>query len=279
MKKFFIITRNLNKNRDIVERLKSEIESKGGECEYAASPEDEDKEQLSVPEGYDCIITIGGDGTIIGAAQMTFGMDIPLLGVNRGHLGYLCELDEVGIFSAIDRLLNDDYEIEERMMLKGYVDSAGADSRMHALNDIVISAGYGISVLHLSVSVNGKHLYSYICDGLILSTPTGSTAYNLSANGPIVDPKARAILLTPINPHTLNSRSIVLDQNDEICVEIIKRRNKTEETGDVAFDGAHKRVLHIGEKLLVKRAENCTNMVILGELSFLERIGKKLRAD
>ena len=281
MRKFLIITRSLDRHIDLIESIKSAIETRGGLCEVAVSPDNEDEESVFVPEGTECILTVGGDGTLIGSAQMTFGSGIPLLGVNRGHLGYLCDLNEDTIFDALERLFEDQYSVEERMMLSGHI--VDADGRkqpcVQALNDIVISAGQGLNAIQLSVYVDGEYLYSYVCDGMIFSTPTGSTAYNLSANGPIVDPKTSVILLTPINPHTLNSRSIVLDPNAEIEVEVIPRRHKTPESASIAFDGGHKRILHPGEKLVVCRANATTKMIALSQISFLERMSKKLQEN
>lgn len=279
MKKFLMITRSADQNSQLLGSIKSAIETKGGQCSIAISPENEDKETVKVPEGTDCILTVGGDGTLIGSAQMTFGSGIPLLGVNRGHLGYLCDLDESSVFDALDLLLEDHYGVEERMMLTGHIVDAEGQERapLHALNDIVISASNGLNVIQLSAKVDGEYLYSYICDGMIFSTPTGSTAYNLSANGPIVDPKTRVILLTPVNPHTLNSRSIVLDPNAEISVEVIPRRQSVQESAEVAFDGGHKRGLLPGERLVVHRAQETTKMVTLSKISFLERMSRKLQ--
>lgn len=281
MKKFLIITRSSDRHSDLIDSIKNAIELKGGQCNVAISPENEDEESVVVPEGTQCILTVGGDGTLIGSAQMTFGSGIPLLGVNRGHLGYLCDLNDDTVFSALESLFQDQYSVEERMMLTGHiVDKDGeAEPWIQALNDIVISASPGLNVIQLSAYVDGEYLYSYVCDGMIFSTPTGSTAYNLSANGPIVDPKTSVILLTPVNPHTLNSRSIVLDRHAEITVEVIPRRHKTPESACVAFDGGHKRTLHPGERLVVRRADATTKMVSLSKLSFLERMSKKLQEN
>lgn len=281
MKHFFIITRKEEKNIDMIRRVQDHILARGGVCDYAVSPRNEEEESVAVPDGTECILTVGGDGTLIGASQMTSGSGIPLLGMNRGHLGYLCDVDEDTAIEAVDQLLDDRFEVEERMMLSGFViDADGKKSPVNrALNDIVLSAGYGLNVIDLTVYVNGKFLYSYLCDGVIFSTPTGSTAYNLSANGPIVNPKTSVILLTPINAHTLNSRSIVLDQWDEITVEIIKRRNTTKEEAEVLFDGGHKLLLPLGGRLSVQKAEETTKMIMLSDLNFLERISQKLQAD
>ena len=281
MKRFFIITRKEEQNIDMIRQLTAWIEEGGGTVSYTVSPQDEDRGTIVVPEGTECILTVGGDGTLVGASQMTSGSGVPLIGMNRGHLGYLCEFDDDTARVAVDQLLKDEFQIEERMMLSGYVvdENGVACPANKALNDIVLTAGYGLNVLSLTVYVNGKNLYTYLCDGMIFSTPTGSTAYNLSANGPIVNPKTSVILLTPINAHTLNSRSIVLDQWDRIEVEIRKRRRTTKEEADVLFDGGHRRLLSVGGKVVVQRAEETTKIIMLSNMNFLERMSKKLQAD
>ncbi|MFQ7262906.1 MAG: NAD(+)/NADH kinase [Lachnospiraceae bacterium] len=281
MKHFFIISRNEDESRrELIRRLTQYIQQKGGVCSCAHNPEDGRPGEIAVPEGTQCILTVGGDGTLIRAAQNTFGSNIPLLGVNCGHLGYLCELDRDNVFDAVDDLFADRYQVEERMMLSGSI--AGPEGRSpetQALNDVVLSCSAGIQIIQLTVYVNGEHLYSYNCDGMIFSTPTGSTAYNLSANGPIVNPKTNLILLTPINPHTLNSRSIVLDSSDEIVVEITSRRKDITETAEVRFDGSHKMMLRPGERLTVRKAKQKTRMIQFSNISFLERIRIRMREN
>ena len=218
---------------------------------------------------------------MIRAAQNIFGKNIPIIGINRGHLGYLCDLDEESVFEGIDALMSGDYSIEERMMVTGHlIDADGKVGKdIQALNDIVVCSSAGLQVMHMTVYVNGQYLYAYNCDGIIFSTPTGSTAYNLSANGPIVNPQTNLILLTPINPHTLNARSIVLDPYDELVLEIGVRREDVSEEAEVSFDGNHKRLLRPGEKLVVHRAKETTKMIHLKDISFLDRIRRKLQAD
>ncbi len=283
MKHFFIISRDeQEKNRTFTNSLVDYITTKGGTATVAANPEDgvTKDTSLQVPQEAECILTVGGDGTLIRAAQNTFGSKVPLLGVNRGHLGYLCDLDEDMIYSALDRLFEDDYDVEDRMMIAGFVQHAhGRGQEVCTLNDIVICSTAGLRVINLTLYVNGQYLYSYNCDGIIFSTPTGSTAYNLSANGPIVDPKTNLILVTPINPHTLNSRSIVLDPEDEIAVEIGDRRGDINETAEISFDGNHKKTLQKGEQLIVHKTQEKTHMIRFSRMNFLERIREKMQAD
>lgn len=282
MKQFFIVSRDDKKeNLSMIQDMIDYIELHGGICSYGVNPDDTLEEELVLPPKTECILTVGGDGTLIRAAQNIFGKNIPMIGINRGHLGYLCDLDEESVYEGIDALMAGDFAIEERMMLTGHlVDAQGNVGRdIQALNDIVLCSSAGLQVIHVTVYVNGQYLYAYNCDGVIFSTPTGSTAYNLSANGPIVNPKTNLILLTPINPHTLNARSIVLDAYDELVLEIAARRDDTVDEAEVSFDGNHKRLLHPGEKLVVHRAKETTKMIHLKDISFLDRIRNKMQAD
>ncbi|MBR1629712.1 MAG: NAD(+)/NADH kinase, partial [Lachnospiraceae bacterium] len=203
-------------------------------------------------------------------------------GINRGHLGYLCELDEESVYGAINALLEGEVVIEERMMLEGYITTKERrqSKTFRALNDIVVSSLNGLQVIHMSVFVGNEFLYSFHGDGMIFATPTGSTAYNLSANGPIVDPKTDVILMTPINPHTLNSRSIVIDRRDEVALEIVPRRGfASDESVAVSFDGERGELLHPGEQVVVHRSSLRARMIKLSKMSFLERIRSKMVSE
>lgn len=282
MKHFFIVARDDKEEiLAFIHQVMDYIQLKGGTCSYGVNPDDDLEEELTVPDGTECIITVGGDGTLIRAAQNIFGKNIPMIGVNRGHLGYLCDLDKETVFDGIDSLLEDSYHLEERMMLTGYITHANGrvGHEIQALNDIVLRSSAGLQVMYVRVFVNGKFLYAYNCDGMIFSTPTGSTAYNLSAHGPIVNPKTNLILLTPINPHTLNARSIVLDPYDELQIEICPRWDEESEEAEISFDGNHKRIMRAGEKLVVHRANETTKMIHLQDISFLDRIRSKLQEN
>lgn len=282
MKNFLLVTRNMEVSRDWIDRLKAVIASRGGSLICLENPQDSTNPgTIPVPENTDGILTLGGDGTMIRAAQNTLGSGVPLIGINGGHLGYLCDLDPDGVDEAIDLLMEDRYEIESRMLLAGMVYDAQKkpDLESVALNDVVIVSRRPMEILCLTVYVNGQPLYTYHCDGMIFATPTGSTAYNLSAKGPIVDPKTRLILLTPINPHTLNSRSIVLDPNDIISVKLTARREGDEPVAEVSFDGNHRRQLVPGEELVVYRSREEIKMMKLSKMNFLERIRNKMQSN
>ena len=275
MKRLFIIVRDNNRDKvKLAKQIIKSVESRGGVCDMAILGDD-----YEIPPECECILAIGGDGTMIRAAEKSLGLDIPLLGINFGHMGYLCDLDKDSVFSAIDRLMNDDYDVEKRMMLSGYIDPTGnAEHKNTALNDVIIKCCEDQHVTRLSVYVNDKYLFTYDCDGIIIATPTGSTAYNLSAHGPIVNPETQLILLTPINPHTLNARSIVLDSDDIVSVKLVPKSSESDDKVSVSFDGRYRQYLRVDEKLIVSRASLEVKIVMLSEETFLERIRSKMQA-
>lgn len=277
---FQIIASNPEYNRILVAGVKSAIETKGGVVRIHFV-EEERFDAIKLAKDADCILTVGGDGTLIAVAQQTVDSGLPLLGINRGHLGYLCDLDEDSVQDAILPLIRNNVEIDERMMLEGYIlhrDGTKSET-VRALNDIVVASLNGLQVIHVSVYVRDTFLYSFNGDGMIFATPTGSTAYNMSANGPIVDPKTDVILMTPINPHTLNSRSIVIDRKDEVALEFTPRHSESGEYVSVGFDGGRKMKLYGGERIVVHRSASRVKMLRLSKMSFLERIRSKMVSE
>jgi len=268
MKNFFLIA-NTAKDPDfkVSNEIVSYIMKKGGTAmvmEHMSVTTDD------IPKATECIFVLGGDGTLIRLATKLYSLEIPLIGVNLGTLGYLCELEEHSIFPAIDQLMIDDYLIEKRMMLSNQL------SDQKALNDVVISSKGEQRFIHLTVYVNGTRLNTYHADGIIVSTPTGSTGYNLSAGGPIVSPKAKMILLTPINDHHLGAKSICLDPDDVIEVELNSRRVECDEEATVYFDGDLKDTLKVGDRFEIRKAEEVAKICRLSKLSFLENLRKKM---
>lgn len=281
MKKFLLIT---NKHKDaglrLTGRIKGYIEMHGGACTcfYSTGEAVGDAAPAVEEIGADveCVVVLGGDGTLIRAASALVHSHLPLIGVNLGTLGYLCELEESSVFSALDQVMADDYIVEERMLLAGGGDREQSVPRI-ALNDIVIHRTGPLSVLSLVVYVNGEYLHTFRADGIILATPTGSTGYNMSAGGPIVDPKAGMILITPINAHNLSSRSIVVGAEDEIVVEIGRRRSQRDERAEVSFDGDAAAELAVGDRFFVHRARDTARILKLSRKSFLEILSKKMQ--
>lgn len=228
-----------------------------------------------VPEETECVITLGGDGTLIQAARDLAGRRIPMLGVNLGNLGYLTQVGrQEEMAGLLEDLIGGQYRLEKRMMLKGTVLRQGEVVKEDlALNEVVIARREMLRLLKLRVFVNGETLHQYQADGMIVATPTGSTAYNLSAGGPIVEPTARMTILTPICSHALNGRSIVLSSEDLIEIEVLG----SEDEGQAAvFDGDTFVHLNVGDRLRIERSETETVLVKLRAGSFLDNLRSKL---
>ncbi len=280
MKNFLILTKeDTDRMRSFLEEIIQFLVDNGADGQYDVLKKEDASKQIDVPEWYDCILTVGGDGTMIRAAVRTIESGLPLIGINKGHLGYLCDLDENTYQDALKRLINDDFDLEERMLLEGRVVSADGtpvSDEIVAINDIVISSHNGLQVVHLSVDVNGEELTSFNGDGIIFATPTGSTAYNLSASGPIVDPQTSLILMTPLNAHVVGMRSIVLDDTAQVRAHV-KRRNQEELNAVAAFDGTTAITLHDGDSLEVQRSTRTVKFIRLSRINFLDRIRSKLQ--
>ena len=284
MIRFYIIT---NEQRDpnlaVTHSIQDYIAARGGYCNFFLCSKidwaDRVLASLSKEEvNAECVIVLGGDGTLVRAARDMAGIGVPLIGVNLGTLGYLCELDKISVFPAIDRMFEDQYEVEDRMMLEGYSLVDGAQSEATAaMNDIVIHRVGSAQIINLVIRVGGEYLTTYSADGVIISTPTGSTGYSMSAGGPIVDPKIKLLLITPINPQSFSSRSIVVGADAQIEVMLAKRRPEEDETAEVSFDGDRFMHMQIGDRILVKKAEGCAKVMKLNQLSFLQILRKKMQ--
>ena len=225
----------------------------------------------------DCIIVLGGDGTLLQAATDLAERRIPFLGINMGTLGFLAEVGQTEFEGALDKLIKNEYEIEERMMLAGksfnrreMIDEAVA------LNDIVITRKGSLQIINLNIYVNGQFLHRYHADGVIAATPTGSTGYSLSAGGPVVEPGAELIVLSPICPHSMQSRRIVLSPKDTVTVEIESGRDGEIQEVEAIFDGCHKVALCTGEKIEIRKSGQTTGIVKLSQVSFLEVLHRKM---
>jgi NAD+ kinase len=201
-------------------------ERRAGVVVNLESAEDLGCPALAVPERElaaraDVLVVFGGDGTILGAARQAAPRGIPILGVNLGAFGFLAEVNDAGVEEALHRLLAGDYYLDERMMLRAEVVRAGRPvHEVLALNDIVVTKSGYARMLRLRTFVNGEHLATHLADGLIVATPTGSTAYSLSAGGPIVHPAVDVMVLTPICAHTLNARPVVISGGDTVGVRV-----------------------------------------------------------
>lgn len=225
----------------------------------------------------DCMFVLGGDGTVLQASREAGCHTIPIIGVNLGTLGYMTDVELSNLDEALERILQGDYSIESRMMLKGNISfQDGTKDKGWALNDIVITRRGSLQIIKFIIYVNGQYLNTYDADGMIITTPTGSTGYNLSAGGPLVEPKAKLIVLTPICPHSLNQRSIVLSSEDSIEIEIPEGSYGRSQTVEVSFDGSHSVPLGVGDRLKVEQSERTTEFIKLNQVSFLDILRKKM---
>ncbi len=290
MDKFYIITNTeKDKGLETTGRICDYLRSHGRECtvrEYQKKtgvPAEADFRYTNeewIPEGTECILVLGGDGTLIQAARDTVNRNIPLLGVNLGTLGYLAEIEKSSVLEAMDRLMLDDYVIEPRMMLEGTVSGAdGGTEEEIALNDIVVSRAGSLRVVDYEIYVNGAFLNRYSADGMIVSTPTGSTGYSLSAGGPIVSPMASMIVVTPICPHTLAARSIVLSGEDRVTVRIGPGRRAQREEAFATFDGEACFPVSTGGFVEIRRSRRTANILKISRISFLEVLRNKMRGN
>ena len=208
-----------------------------------------------IADGLDLAVSLGGDGTMLHAVQLVCGYGVPVLGVNVGHLGYLTTVEPAALIDGLERFLAGQYAIEQRMMLAIAV-HCGDDEAVHAtaLNECVLEKTASGHTVQLAIRINDRPFTTAAADGMIVATPTGSTAYNLSARGPIVSPLHRAIVMTPVAPHMLFDRSLVLDPDEHIEIEVLDgrpailvvdgRNLATLSPGDIVRVGAAKQNAH-----------------------------------
>ena len=282
MKRFCIIS-NVDKDKDgkVTSMVCKCLEGNGLEYENITAYVDDaeesfiDKNKLS--KDFDCAIVLGGDGTIIRAARELSRLDIPILGINLGTLGYLAEVEYNEIEEAIGCLISGNYSIEDRMMLTGGIYSAGEYIGCDiALNDVVVSRNGYSRIISTKIYVNDEPVAKYMGDGIIISTPTGSTGYNLSAGGPIVKPNTSVMIITPICSHAISNRSIVVSDSDEITIEIMESKKTRQEEVIVTFDGRSGIELGQNDRIIVRRAAECTKLVVVGNRKYFDVLSAKL---
>ena len=286
MNNFYIITNhqkdeNLEVTRKIQEYLEKNNKKCYIQCEAKEGADGEDYKYTNIaeiPEDVECVLVLGGDGTLIQAARDTIKRNIPLLGFNFGTLGFLAEIEKENMYTALDKVMSDEYTLESRMMLTGTVYRDGKAMMTDiALNDIVLNRSGALRTINYEIYVNGDFLYSCPADGIIISTPTGSTGYNLSARGPIVSPSSAMIHLTPICPHSLTSSSIVLSAEDKVAVKVGPGRKNANEAAVVTFDGSQSVNLIIGDYVEITQAKETTRLVKISKKSFVETVRKKMQ--
>jgi NAD+ kinase len=250
----------LDRHHDV--RLPKADAENVGLPEHGCAPEE-------LPEGLKVTVALGGDGTMLRAVHLVSRAGVPLLGVNLGRLGYLADLEPAGLTEGLERVLAGDYSIEERMMLSVLVQRAGeplsADplgGDLWALNEAVVERPAAGHTIHMAVQVNGRFWTTYSSDGVIVATPTGSTAYAFSAGGPILAPNVRALLMTPVSAHISFARSLVVDAADSVRVEV------TDRPATLVLDGRVVATLHKGDAIVCTEAPGSARFLSLGGRDF-----------
>ena len=229
--------------------------------------------RAELPHRVDLIIVLGGDGTLLSVARIAHTADVPILGVNLGSLGFLTEISQNELYDTLRRVLDGDYTFEHRMLLSANLLRQGESvEEYHVLNDVVINKGALARIVNMKVKVNGQHMTSYRADGLIIATPTGSTAYSLSAGGPIIHPSMHALVLSPICPFDLANRPIVVPDQSILEVEL----TTPNEDVRVTLDGQEGCEFLTGDVLVVKKAESAIKLIQAQGKNYYQLLRKKL---
>lgn len=226
---------------------------------------------VAVGDDADLVVSLGGDGTMLRAARLAYAMDAPLLGVNLGMLGYLSEVDPSMARDALDQIFEGRFEIEERMMLTARANVDGQDRSFVGLNEALVERSGHHRLVRLGVRIGGESLAAFNADGVIVATPTGSTAYALSAGGPIVSPRAECLILVPVSAHMIFSRPFILSADEVVEVTI-----EGEQVASLSMDGAEGCSVGAGTPVAIQRAERPLRLVRLGGPGFIERLRVKL---
>jgi NAD+ kinase len=232
----------------------------------------------SLPRECDLIVVLGGDGTLIGMADRIAeaAVDVPILGVNFGSLGFLTEITLPELYPSLESVLAGSAQIEERMMLRSrtWRDGAVLADRL-ALNDVVITKGALSRIIDLTVDIGDRHVMRVRADGLIVASPTGSTAYNLAAGGPILHPEVDALLLTPIAPHMLTNRPVVIPASSEVRVQPIM--NGSNDDVFVTFDGQSGHPLQSNDEIRITRGERPLRLIRASTRTYFDVLRQKLK--
>jgi NAD+ kinase len=259
--------RERSEARELAARVVDWFESHGVEVRIP-EPDAAGLERVAVPvdafaAGLDLALSLGGDGTMLRTVDLVYDAGVPVLGVNVGQLGYLAEVEPEDLDPVLDKLLAGDYAVSDRMMLQVTVESdSSAAGRWWAFNETVLEKPHPGRVARLEVTINGAFFTSYAADGVIVATPTGSTAYSFSARGPIVSPRLRCLLLTPVSPHMLFDRSLVLDADEELALTV------SDGTVLLTIDGRERGVLDAGDTVRCTGGPRPARLVTFGPRDF-----------
>lgn len=256
------------------EQVRTFFQDKGITCVVLL---DDFSEQTSyetvLQEDIECAVVLGGDGTLIHAASKLAEKKIPVFGINMGNLGFLTNADSGKARAALEALVAGEYRVEERMMLEASVEGKAFGT---ALNDVVITRNGFSRIISVSIFVNGKPVCNYRGDGVIVATPTGSTGYNLSAGGPVVAPTTELFLITPICPHSLSARSILLSGEDELHLVVREEKKTQDEEAIITLDGQRAKDLAAEDTIVIRKSDKKAYFIQLNNHSFFDALHRKL---
>ncbi len=222
----------------------------------------------------DVLLVLGGDGTMLNAARLAGERSIPILGVNMGGLGFLTEVRLENLYPSLERVFANDFVLDERLMLRTHIHRHGETvAQGVVLNDVVISKGTLARMIELKIAIQGRFVTNLRGDGLIVSSPTGSTAYSLSAGGPIIDPAVQSLILTPISPHTLTHRPLIVPGNAEIEVTLTSKDDGAMAT----LDGQVGVAITQGDTVVIQTSENRTRLIRFPESNYYDVLREKLK--
>jgi len=231
-------------------------------------------DRFEIAKSADLVVVLGGDGTLISVARLLVGRDVPIVGVNLGSLGFLTEITISEMVSLLENCLHGDYRVSERMMLQATIfRNEDKIAAYDVLNDVVINKGALARIIELDTLIDGNRLTKFRADGLIVSSPTGSTGYSLAAQGPVVHPSLDCFVITPICPHTLTNRPIVVSGNTLLCVTLKSK----EEDVFLTLDGQIKVELKSGDVICIEKSIHRTKLVLSGSKDYFEVLRTKLK--
>ena len=258
------------------------IENKGGSCHRLKVRENggELRENFTdiseLPEDATCVMAFGGDGTIIQAARELAPTGVPILGVNLGTVGFLAEVELEQIYEAVDSVFEENFQIEKRFMLNGKVIKEGKTVyESNALNDIVVARGNLVRAISTVVYIDGNPMKNLYGDGIIVTTPTGSTGYNLSAGGAIIMPDAEVFGILPICPHSLSSRGVITSASSKVVVDVEWNKRSEPAEAIASFDGNTGIRLLPGDRVEIMRAELTLQFLRINDFKFFDSLRKK----
>ena len=245
-------------------------------CSYLDTYALEKGEHKANDKKYDLVLSIGGDGVFISASKFAYKKSIPVLGLNFGRIGFLADLDKKQLKSKIIQIFNGEYIVDKRTMLSGAVYSAEGVHKSISLNDIVINNCGKLKMIETDVLVNDNLITKQRSDGVIVSTPTGSTAYAMSNGCPIVSPKSNVICIVPIAPHSYGQRSVIINSNDKVTIKINKKSIKDSQ---VTFDGSNNITIKNPELIEIRKASRSLNIIHPCDYDYFKALSQKLKYD